>query len=86
MNASLDDVEIIAEELAPSLCGKSIQELRRELLCCPANSEDMKRLAGMLHGLFKAASVERYKRMGLNVVAGNVQMRPREPGDEGPND
>ncbi|HEX4500583.1 MAG TPA: hypothetical protein VH187_05335 [Scandinavium sp.] len=82
MNASLDDVEIIAEELAPSLCGKTIQELRRELLCCPTSSEDMKRLAGMLHDLFKAASVERYKRMGKRVVEGNVTMRMREPGED----
>jgi hypothetical protein len=86
MNASLDDVEIIAEELCPAQCGRKIQELRRELMLCPANSQDMKRLATMLHDLFRAAAIERYKRDGKTVVGGNVQMRMREPGEEGPNE
>jgi len=84
MNIPFEDIDLIAEELAPAFLGggRTLQELRRNFRELPTQSEEFACVAKQLHDLFALAAAERFKRMGLEVQPGNARLRMREPGED----
>ena len=86
----IDEVDDIAEELCPSLAGRTLKELREEFRTAHAQGAEFEKLSKTLCEVFIAASAERYKRMGVKVIPGNARSHKRifenverQPGEEG---
>jgi hypothetical protein len=77
----IEEVDDIAEELAPTFCRRTLSELRKDFRSLDAKSQEFKITASKLYELFALASQERYRRMGVEVKPGNMR-RMREPGED----
>ena len=76
----LDDLDLIAEELSPSFCGRTLSEIRKDVRECTPKCKEFDIAAKQLYELFALAQAERFRRMGLEVKAGNAKALEREPG------
>ena len=60
----IDDLDLIAEELAQKFCSRTLAEIRKTVRESLPKSKEFEIAAKQLHDLFALAAAERFRRMG----------------------